>query len=141
MIMGQNEQENARVLLLTTVRSYRLEAFRKAAERLGVEIVNGVDLPEALADQWPDALPLAFGDVAGSVRRIVAYAADHPLTAVLAVDDSGSLIAAAASHALGLPHNNPAAAEAARDKSLMRVTVVSSPCMTALRSALEIMFS
>lgn len=110
----------ARILLLTTVRSYRLGAFREAAERLGVEIVNGVDLPEKLVDQWPNALPLTFGDVAGATRRILDYAAENPLTAILSVDDSGSLIAASASAALGLPHNSPAAAEAARDKSIMR---------------------
>lgn len=109
-----------RVLLLTTVRSYRLEAFRAAAERLGVEIVTGVDLPKELAEQWPDALPLTFGDIEESTGTIVSYAARQPLAAVLSVDDSGSLVAAAASNALGLPHNDPAAAEAARDKGLMR---------------------
>ncbi|MBP6015478.1 MAG: ATP-grasp domain-containing protein [Candidatus Promineofilum sp.] len=108
------------IMLLTTVRSYRLEAFRAAAERLGVRMITGIDLPEQLAEQWPGSLPLTFTDVAESTRRIVAYAAEEPLCAILSVDDSGSLIAAAASAALGLPHNNPAAADAARDKSLMR---------------------
>ena len=117
--------ENGRVaepgiMLLTTVRSYRLEAFRAAAERLGVKMVTGIDLPEQLAEQWPGSLPLTFTDVDESTRRIAAYAAEQPLHAILSVDDSGSLVAAAASAALGLPHNNPAAAEAARDKSLMR---------------------
>ena len=117
--------ENGRVaepgiMLLTTVRSYRLEAFRAAADRLGVKMVTGIDLPEQLAEQWPGSLPLTFTDVTESTRRIAAYAAEQPLSAILSVDDSGSLIAAAASAALGLPHNNPAAAEAARDKSLMR---------------------
>ena len=117
--------ENGRVaepgiMLLTTVRSYRLEAFRTAADRLGVKMVTGIDLPEQLAEQWPGSLPLTFTDVTESTRRIAAYAAEQPLSAILSVDDSGSLVAAAASAALGLPHNNPAAAEAARDKSLMR---------------------
>lgn len=107
-------------MLLTTVRSYRLEAFRAAAGRLGVDVATGIDLPEQLADQWPDALPLVFADVAESARRIAAYAAERPLAAVLSVDDSGSLVAAAAGAMLGLPHNDPAAAEAARDKSVMR---------------------
>lgn len=108
------------IMLLTTVRSYRLEAFRAAADRLGVKMVTGIDLPEQLAEQWPGSLPLTFTDVTESTRRIAAYAAEQPLSAILSVDDSGSLVAAAASAALGLPHNNPAAAEAARDKSLMR---------------------
>lgn len=109
-----------RVLLLTTVRSYRLEAFRAAAERLGIAVTTGIDLPPALADQWPGALPLSFADSEGAARAIVEYAAAHPLSAILSVDDSGSLVAAAASAALGLPHNDPAAALAARDKYVMR---------------------
>lgn len=118
--MSINGAVPGRIMLLTTVRSYRLEAFRAAAEYLGIEVITGVDLPDELADQWPDALPLTFADVDESTRRIVAYAAERPLSAVMAVDDSGSLIAATASAALGLPHNDPAAAEAARDKSVMR---------------------
>jgi biotin carboxylase len=39
---------------------------------------------------------------------------------VIAVDDSGSVLAARASAALGLPHNSLESAEAARDKHLMR---------------------
>lgn len=107
-------------MLLTTPRSYRLEAFRAAAERLRIAVITGIDLPDELADQWPGALALPFNDVATAVERIVAYAARQPLAAILSVDDSGSLIAAAAAARLGLPHNNPAAAEAARDKSIMR---------------------
>ncbi len=107
-------------MLLTTVRSYRLEAFRAAAERLGVAVVTGLDLPPELADSWPGALPLPFAAPVAAAERIAAYAAEQPLSAVLSVDDSGSLIAAAASDALGLAHNDPAAAAAARDKYLMR---------------------
>jgi biotin carboxylase len=50
----------------------------------------------------------------------VALAAERPLKAIIAVDDSGSLLAARASAALGLAHNAPDAAEAARDKFIMR---------------------
>lgn len=109
-----------RIMLLTTPRSYRLEAFRAAAERLDIEVITGIDLPDELADQWPGALPLPFNDVPAAVERIAAHAAGQPLAAVLSVDDSGSLIAAAAASGLGLPHNDPGAAAAARDKAIMR---------------------
>jgi len=109
-----------RVMLLTTVRSYRMEAFRAAAERLGVAVVTGIDLPPALADGWPEALALSFAAPDEAAQRIVVYAGAQPLAAILSVDDSGSLVAAAASDALGLPHNDPGAAEAARDKYVMR---------------------
>ena len=109
-----------RLMLLTTVRSYRMEAFRAAAERLGIAVATGLDLPPELAGQWPEALPLPFAAPDEAAAGIAAYAAEHPLAAILSVDDSGSLVAAAASRALGLPHNDPAAAVAARDKFVMR---------------------
>lgn len=112
--------DRPRIMLLTSVRSYRLPAFRAAAERLGVEVITGVDLPPDLAGQWPEALPLSFARVEEAAAMIAAYAAENPLAAILAVDDSGSLLAAAAAGALGLPHNAPAAALAARDKGVMR---------------------
>ncbi|MBL8056136.1 MAG: ATP-grasp domain-containing protein, partial [Anaerolineales bacterium] len=50
----------------------------------------------------------------------LAYAHDHPVAAILGVDDSGTVLAARAGAALGLPHNAPQAAEAASDKAAMR---------------------
>jgi biotin carboxylase len=40
--------------------------------------------------------------------------------AILAIDDSGALVAARAAERLGLPHNDPTSALAARDKFVMR---------------------
>ncbi|HRN67731.1 MAG TPA: ATP-grasp domain-containing protein [Promineifilum sp.] len=120
MHMSNDTSIKRRILFLTTIRSYRLEAFRVAAEKLGVEVTTGLDLPEALTEQWPDALPLNFADIGEAARKIAEYAQHNPLSAILSVDDSGSLVAAAASNLLGLPHNDPAAAVAARDKAVMR---------------------
>lgn len=119
MTAGERASER-RILLLTTVRSYRMEDFRAAAERLNVEVVTGIDLPIQLADQWPEALPLPFARPDEAARRIAEQTAGRPLSAILAVDDSGSLVAAAASALLALPHNSPDAALAARDKYVMR---------------------
>src|SRR5512136_1872302 len=108
-----------RVLLLTTAHTYRAEAFRSAAQKLSVHNVTAIDLPDALAAP-PGTLTLDFRDTHAATQKIVAYAQDHPLDAILSVDDSASLIAAEASKALGLPHNSPHAVEAARDKFVMR---------------------
>jgi biotin carboxylase len=110
----------ASILLLTTAHTYRAEAFRTAAKKLDVEVITAIDLPDELSRPRETAIMLDFRDPDQAVRRIVAYAHDHPLTAILSVDDSASLIAAEASAALGLPHNSPQAAEAARDKFVMR---------------------
>jgi biotin carboxylase len=109
-----------RILLLTTPHTYRAEAFRAAARKLGIEVVTAIDLPDELGGPREAALTLDFRDPAGVVQTITAYGRDHPLAAILSVDDSASLIAAQASAALNLPHNSPQAAAAARDKYRMR---------------------
>ena len=109
-----------RVLLLTTPNTYRAQAFLAAAERLGVEVAIATDMQAELADSWGQQLGLDFQRIEQAVAAIVAFAAERPLNAIIAVDDSGSLLAARASAALGLAHNAPDAAEAARDKFIMR---------------------
>jgi len=109
-----------RLLLLVTPQTYRAQAFVDAARKLDVEVVKAVDVPPELAEQWCDAIAVRFGDVDAAAQVIVDYAKDQPLNAILSVDDSASLVAAQASAALGLPHNSPDAAEAARNKYVMR---------------------
>jgi len=109
-----------RVLLLTTPNTYRAQAFLAAAERMGVEVIIATDMQAELAESWGQQLGLEFQRIEQAVAAIVAFAAEQPLSAIIAVDDSGSLLAARASAALGLPHNAPDAAESARDKYLMR---------------------
>jgi biotin carboxylase len=118
-----NETEDnrrKRLLLLISPNTYRAGAFLDAAQKLDVEAVRGIDLPEGLAEVWDVPLALAFANVEGATRAIVDYAAAHPLDAVVAVDDSATILATRAAAALGLPHNPLDAAEAARDKGLMR---------------------
>ena len=108
------------VLLLMSPATYRAGAFLDAAGRLGLEIVRGLDLPATLADYWDVPLGLDFTRPEVAAADLVAYAADHPLDAILPLDDAATLVAATASARLGLPHNDPAAALAARDKFVMR---------------------
>ena len=111
---------NHRVLLIVTPRSYRVPSFMAAAKQLGIEVVQAIDMPEQLASYWDVTLGVDFHDLATATQRIVAFAAKRPFAAIIAVDDTGSLLAARASEALGLRHNSLAAAEAARDKYKMR---------------------
>jgi biotin carboxylase len=124
-------------LLLLTARSYRGEAFAQAAERLGVEVAAVVDMAAELADGWRYPLGVDFNQPAAAVQAIVDYAAEHPVDAVLAVDDSGVVLAAAAAARLGLPHNDPEAALAARDKFRMRSLMAAAgvPCPVFRRFA------
>ncbi len=118
--MVTSSAEPQRVLLLYSPSSYRAGPFLEAARKLGLEVVQGVDMPAALADFWHAPLGLDFADLEQATRAIVDYAAKQPLRAIVAVDDGATLLAAHASAALGLPHNSPDAALAARDKYVMR---------------------
>ena len=131
--------QRPRLLLLTTAYSYRNEAFQTAAAQAGVDIVVAYDLPPAMRGEdspprGPAAQPRWLGvdmaDPQAAAAAIAAYAAEQPLAAVLPVDDSGVLAAAAVAARLGLPYNAPAAAEAARDKYRMRSLMAAAgvPC-------------
>lgn len=124
------EAAKKRLLLLLSPNTYRSAAFMEAARRLDVEVVRGIDVPEGLSEWWNLPLPLDFANPASAVAAIVAYAARHPLDAIVPVDDAATILAARASAALGLPNNPPEAAEAARDKGLMRALMSAAgvPC-------------
>jgi biotin carboxylase len=110
-----------RILLLLPTASYRAADFLTAAARLGVDVVVGSEHRQALAGPMGDravVVPLAGGDAA--VDAIVALHDRTPLDAVLAVDDQGVVVAAAAAERLGLRHNPPDAVAATRDKAAMR---------------------
>jgi len=115
------------VLLLLTPRSYRSRAFIAAAEKLDIEVVKAMDMQSELADYWKYPLGLEYGSIKLSVDSILNFSLEHPIGAILAVDDSGTLLAAEASKALGLPHNSPEGALAARDKYEMRVLLSDVP--------------
>jgi len=116
----ESDSSKHRVLLLTTTRSYRGPAFLAAADKLNVEIIQGIDMPDELASKWADGWTLDFRHQEKSIREVVDFARDRPLDGILAVDDSGTLLAARASAALDLPHNSPEAAAAAANKYRMR---------------------
>ena len=120
MASGDAPAPAPRVVLLMSPATYRAGAFLTAAERLGLDVVRAIDLPEALADYWGVTLGLDFTRPEVAAADLVAYAVDHPLDAILPLDDAATLVAATASARLGLPHNDPAAALAARDKFVMR---------------------
>jgi biotin carboxylase len=121
------------VLLLTSPNSYRTQDYVDAAERLGIEPVIAVDMPQLLAQEWNFSLGVDFGDPRRAAEEIVntlasageAVEGDNGLDAVLALDDGGGRVAALVAERLGLAHNDPMASEAARNKFLMR-TLLSS---------------
>jgi biotin carboxylase len=109
-----------RIILLMPSLTYRATAFVAAADRLGLEVVRGLDMPKPLARFWKPTLPLDFRDPDRAVQDLVTYARQHPVRAIVAVDDAATVLAASAGAELGLSHNAPHAAYAARNKHVMR---------------------
>lgn len=117
-----------RALLLTTPNSYRTKDYVDAAARLGIETVIAVDMPRMLAVEWDFPLGAEFGRPDEAAAQLIDTLAnsrdtgngDSRFDAVIALDDTGSRVAALVAKGLGLPHNDPMAAEAARNKFRMR---------------------
>ena len=124
-----------RLLLLLPTTTYRAEAFLEAAERLQLNVTVGAGPAHLQADQPPpDFLPLDFRDVEHARRAVVEFATHHPIHAVVGVDDHTTVLAAALSTTLGLPHNSVESVSAARNKHRMRELLrgqgVPVPCST-----------
>jgi len=110
-----------RLLLLIPTTTYRTEDFVEAARALDVDLVIASDRPNVMAGEFPDhLLTLSFGDPAAAAREIRGYAARRPLDAVVPVDDATTVVASAIGEALGLRVNPLAAAQATRNKLVMR---------------------
>src|SRR5260370_9407173 len=92
----------------------------KGARSLDVEIVRGIDIPDGLRETWDVQLAYYFTKSERALRHLVDYGRARPVEAIVARDDNATLVATRAAAALGLPHNPLEAAEAARDKGLMR---------------------
>ena len=110
-----------RVLLVLPSSTYRATEFLAAADRLGLDVVTGSDVPQAMAGSSPERfLVLPLDDPAATADAVASFHSVTPLDAVVAVDDAGALAAAAAAERLGLAKNPPAAVAATRDKAAMR---------------------
>lgn len=101
--------------------TYRASDFAAAADSLGVELVVATEHRQAMGESmgWR-ALVVDLCDREGSAAAIAAVAGDHPLDAVVAVDDQGVEVAARAAQLLGLRHSPPASVHLTRDKVGMR---------------------
>lgn len=110
-----------RILLLLPTGTYRAADFLAAAARLGADVVVGSEHRQALAGFMGDravVVPLDAG--AAAVEAIVALHRRTPLDAVLAVDEQGVEIAAAAAARLGFRHNPSEAVALTKDKGRLR---------------------
>ncbi|NND13263.1 MAG: hypothetical protein HKO10_04810, partial [Acidimicrobiia bacterium] len=105
-----------RVVIVASAESYRTADFLGAARLLRLDVVIASDGLSPIADASRVHIELA--DVE---RAAIEIASIEPTPdAVVAIDDQGVLIAAAASQLLGVSCNPTSAVEATRDKAVMR---------------------
>jgi len=116
-----------RVLLLLPTSTYRATDFVRAATRLGVEVVVGSDaMPVLLEGSTERAVVVPLDDPDEAADLIVGLDERRGVDAVVAVDDRGVLVAAAAGERLGFPHNPPDAVAATRDKAALRCALAAA---------------
>ncbi len=119
-----------RLLLLSNTTGYQANAFREAAERVGVPITLATDRCHVLDDPWGDrAIPVKFQEPEASAQLLVERSREAPFTAIVAIGDAPTLTAALAVEKLraqpGMavlhPRYHPSAAvEACKNKWLAR---------------------
>jgi len=108
------------VIILAGAGSYRCAPFKAAATRLGIDVIEAADVPNAFNDFWQGSLAIDYIDVDAAAAQVAEAASNSGAAAILALDDSATLVASIASELSGLPHNAPGASLAARDKLIMR---------------------
>src|SRR6185295_3580823 len=104
-----------RLLLLFPSQSYRVEAFVHAAERAGVDLWLGTDLPAAFARHERPLIGVDFRAPERAAEEIARLAERTPFAGILGTNEGSAVVAALASARLGLPSSSPEGALAARD--------------------------
>jgi biotin carboxylase len=114
----------SRVLLLMRTRTYRARAFLDAAHHLGLAVTVATEREQPLSRLTPGAtLDLDFARERATRERVVDFAAEYPIDAVVGVDDDTTVQAAQVARALGLAHNSVESVKAARYKDVMRLAL------------------
>ena len=125
--MQHQPLEKPRILLLLPTRTYRATDFLDAALKLDVDVVVASEEAATTADLSPrHTLVLDFNAPTVATQAILEFDDTYPLAAIVGVDDDTTLLATAASEALGLPHNPVASAKATRNKYLLRHTLATN---------------
>jgi biotin carboxylase len=102
--------------------TYRTTAFVAAAREIGVELTVASEQPSTLETANPAGLlTLDFQHPDRAADAVQAFARQHPIDAVVGVDDDTAIVAAVIAERLKLRGNPVAGAVAARDKHQQRV--------------------
>ena len=78
-----SESPAPRIILLSSSLSYRSDDFKNAARKLGLDVIQGLDMPPPLADYWRPTLPVDFKAQQEAAQGIFDYAAQNPVQAII----------------------------------------------------------
>ena len=107
--------------LVLPTSSYRASDFVAAAYELNVDLVVASDASLGIVSgRILEVVTVDCADPGAVAEALVEASVTHPLDAIVGVDDAGVVAAALAAERLGLPHNDPSAVAATRDKLEMR---------------------
>jgi biotin carboxylase len=107
--------------------TYRTTAFVEAARRLGVELTVASERASTFERAQPaNLVTLDFAHPERAADQARHFAREHPIDAVVGVDDDTAVAAAAIAEALHLRGNPDTAALAARDKHLQRLALAAA---------------
>ena len=112
--------QNARVLVIAPHGSYRTAPFVAAARRVAAEAFIVSHGKFALTGASAQGLHVDFDQLDAALAAILHEHHQRPFRAVLGTDDATTEFAAHVAQAIGLPHNDPAAARISRRKDLAR---------------------
>ncbi len=108
-----------RAVVVLPSTTYRAHDFVSAAESLGIDLVVASENPPPF-DMGDRYLHIDCSDPQSAADSITALGDEIAFDGVVAADDTGVMVASLAGTTLGLAANTPEAAEATRDKLLLR---------------------
>jgi len=121
------------ILLLIPTTSYRTSDFVTAAYKLGVELIVASNERQTLEEIVPGhTLTLDFYNLDESVNKVVSFAKERLIDAVVSTDEDAVILAAMISEALGLPHNPIAATETTKYKDRLRTVLTRASIPTPM---------
>jgi biotin carboxylase len=109
-----------RLLLISPRYSYRIAAYLRAAEDLGIDVLVASNGKHSLIGALKEGLHIEPADLHKSLERILRAGDARPFSGVVGSDDESVELADRVAQALNLPGNPPAAALYARRKDLAR---------------------
>ncbi|MEM7564051.1 MAG: ATP-grasp domain-containing protein [Pseudomonadota bacterium] len=116
------------VLLVAPSGSYRISAYSKAADALGMPVLVASNSEHSLVPEVASGITVDFSDPESAFNQIITAISDLIIDCIIATDDSCVGLCSDLGQHLGLPQNSQIAAELTQRKDLGREALKVSDC-------------